>query len=431
MAHLGALTLELSGHLNPMTSLGRELARRGHSVTFYGRAAGRAKVEGAGLRFRAFAEQEYPPGGVDDELKTLAKLGGIKALRHTAEVIRRRTVLCLRDVPAMARADGIDGMLVDQVTPEGATIAQEMGVPFVTVCNALALHQESSVPPFFTTWRHARTAVGRCRNRLAYRAVRWLVSPIVEAVNTYRRGHGLAPLDSFQDAHSPWLQLSQQPAEFDFPGRRMPPSFRYTGPFVDPGARGACAFPSERLDETRPLIYASMGTLQNGQAHVFSTIAAACAGLGAQVVISLGGGGKPEDLPRLDGEPIVVGAAPQLELLKRATLCVTHAGLNTALESLAEGVPMVAIPVTNDQPGVAARIRHVGCGEVVPLKKLNVARLRRAVVGVMGDGRYRENARRIRDAIARRDGLREAADAVEGVLRAPAAPAEVAGKPAR
>jgi UDP:flavonoid glycosyltransferase YjiC (YdhE family) len=50
---------------------------------------------------------------------------------------------------------------------------------------------------------------------------------------------------------------------------------------------------------------------------------------------------------------------------------------------------------------------------------------------VMGDGRYRENARRIRDAIARRDGLREAADAVEGVLRAPAAPAEVAGKPAR
>jgi MGT family glycosyltransferase len=165
-----------------------------------------------------------------------------------------------------------------------------------------------------------------------------------------------------------------------------------------------------------------MGTLQNGQAHVFSTIAAACAGLGAQVVISLGGGGKPEDLPRLDGEPIVVGAAPQLALLKRATLCVTHAGLNTALESLAEGVPMVAIPVTNDQPGVAARIRHLGWGEVVPLKKLNAARLRGAVVRVMGDGRYRENARRMREAIARRDGLREAADAVEGVVRDPPYP---------
>jgi MGT family glycosyltransferase len=176
-----------------------------------------------------------------------------------------------------------------------------------------------------------------------------------------------------------------------------------------------CEFPFERLDG-RPLIYASMGTLQNGQDHVFETIAAACAGLGAQVVISLGGGGRPEDLPKLAGDPIVVAAAPQLELLKRAALCVTHAGLNTALESLAEGVPMVAIPVTNDQPGVAARIRHVGCGEVVPLNKLNVARLRRAVQSVLRDESYRANARPMREAIQRRNGLAEAADHVEGVL---------------
>ena len=55
---------------------------------------------------------------------------------------------------------------------------------------------------------------------------------------------------------------------------------------------------------------------------------------------------------------IVVQQAPQLELLKRATVCITHAGLNTVLESLAQGVPQVAIPITYDQPGVAARIAH-------------------------------------------------------------------------
>jgi MGT family glycosyltransferase len=399
-----------------MTSLARELARRGHRVTFYARETGRAKVEAAGLGFRAFAEREYPPDEVAWELRVLAGLGGIKALRYTAEIIRRRTVLCLRNVPAMVRADGVDALLVDQVTPEGATIAQELGLRYVTVCNALALHQEPAAPPFFTTWGHARTVIGRCRNRLAYRAVRWLVSPIVDVVNDHRRGRGLEPLDTFQDAHSPYLQLSQQPAAFDFPDRRMPACFRHTGPFVDPGARAACPFPFERLDNARPLIYASMGTLQNGQGHVFQTIAAACAGLGAQVVISLGGGGRPQDLPALDGDPIVVGVAPQLELLKRATLCVTHAGLNTALESLAEGVPMVAIPVTNDQPGVAARIRHVGCGEVVPLKRLTVGRLRRAVNRMLSDDTYRVNARRMREVIVARDGLREAADEVEKVL---------------
>ena len=380
------------------------------------REAGRATVEKAGLEFRAFAQAEYPPEEVARELRVLAALSGIKALRYTAEVIRRRTVLCLRDVPAMARADGVDALLVDQVTPEGATIAQELGLPYVTVCNALALHQEATVPPFFTTWPYRPGALGRLRNWAVYRALRWIVRPVVEAVNGYRRARGMAALRTFQDAHSPLLQVSQQPPEFEFPGRRLPAAFRFTGPFVDAGGRAACAFPWERLEAGRPLIYASMGTLQNGQDHVFETIAAACAGLGAQVVISLGGGGRPEDLPKLEGSPIVVGAAPQLELLKRATLCVTHAGLNTALECLSEGVPMVAIPVTNDQPGVAARIRHVRCGEVVPLKKLNVARLRAAVQRVSAGEAYRTNARRICEAIRGRDGLREAADLVEGAM---------------
>jgi UDP:flavonoid glycosyltransferase YjiC (YdhE family) len=41
---------------------------------------------------------------------------------------------------------------------------------------------------------------------------------------------------------------------------------------------------------------------------------------------------------------IIVSHAPQLELLKRTSVCITHAGLNTVLESLAQGVPQVAIP---------------------------------------------------------------------------------------
>lgn len=60
-------------------------------------------------------------------------------------------------------------------------------------------------------------------------------------------------------------------------------------------------------------------------------------------------------LPELPGNPIVVNYAPQLELLKIADLTITHAGVNTTLESLSNGVPLVAIPITNDQPGVAAR----------------------------------------------------------------------------
>jgi zeaxanthin glucosyltransferase len=51
-----------------------------------------------------------------------------------------------------------------------------------------------------------------------------------------------------------------------------------------------------------------------------------------------------DDIGPIPASAIVVSKAPQIELLKRAELCITHAGINTTLESLALGVPMVAIP---------------------------------------------------------------------------------------
>jgi UDP:flavonoid glycosyltransferase YjiC (YdhE family) len=99
-----------------------------------------------------------------------------------------------------------------------------------------------------------------------------------------------------------------------------------------------------------------MGTLQNGRENVFSSIAQAVGQWeGYQLVLSIGPALEPEQIASLPPNAIVVKQLPQIELLKRSALCITHAGLNIALESLAQGVPMVAIPVTNDQPGVAAR----------------------------------------------------------------------------
>ena len=108
-------------------------------------------------------------------------------------------------------------------------------------------------------------------------------------------------------------------------------------------------------------------------------IAQACVGLDAQLVISLGGGINAASLPKLLGDPIVVNYAPQLELLQRAALVITHAGLNTTLESLSNAVPMVAIPISLDQPSVAARITWTGTGELVALNKLSESRLHAAV----------------------------------------------------
>jgi MGT family glycosyltransferase len=279
------------------------------------------------------------------------------------------------------------------------------------VSNALILNREAAIPPFFTPWAYSTNPIAQVRNRLAYAALDRLSQPYLDTLNAQRRRWNLGPFVLDTAGAAAVAHISQQPACFDFPRRIMPQNFSYTGPFHDIGVRPPCPFPWERLTG-RPLIYASMGTLQNRLGHVFHTIAEACRGLDADLVISLGGGAAKQG-DKLPGDPIVVDFAPQLELLAKASLTITHGGMNTALETLAQGVPAVAIPVGNDQPGVAARLKWSGAGEFLPLSQLRADRLRGLVRSVLTDTRYKERARGLEGAIQASGGVRLAADIVE------------------
>ena len=96
-----------------------------------------------------------------------------------------------------------------------------------------------------------------------------------------------------------------------------------------------------------------------------------------------------------------------------ASVCITHAGFNTVLEALTQGVPQIAIPVTNDQPGVAARIAHKKTGKTTSLDGLDASNLSALLDEVLNDPIYRENSRSIQNAIARKNGLSLAADLLE------------------
>jgi MGT family glycosyltransferase len=225
----------------------------------------------------------------------------------------------------------------------------------------------------------------------------------------------LRELERSTDLLSPLAQIAQLPLALEFDVPDLPAVLHYTGPFVDRDARAAVEFPWDRLDG-RPLVYASLGTLQNGSEENFRILAEGCAGLEAQLVISLGGGLDPDRVGRLAGDPVVVRYAPQLELLQRAAAVITHAGLNTTLESLAEGLPLVCIPLGNDQPGVAARVVAKGAGVAIPRQKLTVDRVRAAVRAVLEEEKYRVAARRVQAAMAELDGPERAADIIEKTL---------------
>ncbi|KAA6464490.1 glycosyltransferase [Acidobacteria bacterium AB60] len=414
MARLGAFCFPGTGHINPMTALARALERRGHQVVIFGIADTEARVRAAGIEYHRIGDQDYPLGTLRRLDEQLGQMKGLATFKFTVERVRNTARMILRDGPAAVRAAKVEALLVDEADM-GGSVAEHLGLPFLSIAMFPPLIQDDRIPPFCFGWEPGLDSLSRLRNRLGVRLLSRVAAPIFKVVNDQRRAWGLKPLKRSTDALSPLAQIAQLPAALDFevPGR---PSFlHYTGPFVDHQQRPPVPFPWERLDG-RPLIYASLGTLQNGSESIFRTIAEACAGLDAQLVLSLGGGLDPARLGALPGDPLVVAYAPQLEIVKRAALVITHAGLNTVLESLAEGVPLVAIPQGNDQPGVAARVKARGAGLVVPASRVTVPKLRAAVSAVLADPLYRRAAQSLQQAMAGINGPAMAAEIIERTL---------------
>jgi len=290
-------------------------------------------------------------------------------------------------------------------------------MPYVHVANAVHFDYSGYTPLCLYGWRHETTPAALARNREGVAKAVNLLNSFNGGIKAHAESIGLKiDWNSVASTVSPLALITQVPQAFDFESSHWPSQFHHTGPFHNSKGRENVDFPWERLTG-EPLVYASMGTILNGQVDVFRTIVAAVAkNKNLQLVLSIGDQIDPKRIGPVPNNAIVVKRAPQLELLKRATVCITHAGLNTVLESLAQGVPQLAIPITYDQPGVAARIAHKKTGVVTSLDKSTADHLASLLNKVLTDPTYRENARRLQKAIAEANGLSVAAHLIEESL---------------
>lgn len=415
MAHIGLICVPATGHLNTLIPLGYELKQRGHQVTLIGVLDAKEKSEVAELNFRAYAEKSRPLGFTPDSLVKMGELSGLAALKYSIELFRQSAITMMKEGLEAVREAKVDLLLIDQASFGASSIAEYLGIPFITVTSSLMLNREESIPPFNFGWTYSTTPWAKFRNKLGYKLLDRLIKPIIETVNSIRQSWDLKPFKRSSDAYSHLAQICRQPSQFEFPRQQLPDCFHFTGAFHNPLSRANVDFPYEKLNG-KPLIYASMGTIQNRLLGIFNQIAEACQDLDVQLIISLGGSAEPDSLPAFAGNPIVVKYAPQLEILQKAQLTITHAGLNTTLESLSCGVPMVAIPIANDQPGVATRIAWTETGVVIPVKKLSVPKLRNAVQTVLTQSKYADNAKKMQVAMQKAGGVELAADIVEEVI---------------
>lgn len=412
MARIGVFSLPWRGHLNPFSGLAHELVRRGHEILFFTVPDFAEPVRQLGLAAECFGRLACPPGTLAELGQEMAQLDGLAASHTGLKIIRLQSEALFTEAPPVIESARLDLWLVDQWDYAASTLAFLMQADFVTIIVTLMRQVEEGVPGL-SSELYPLDAAARRRDREFNEAMLKTSQPFRDFIGSYRLEAGLGPF-SFDTLWSDLAQITQQPEAFEFPRRELPACFHFTGPFSRRESFPAVAFPWERLSG-KPLVYASFGTIQNRNRHLFKTVAKAVAGMDIQLVISAGGAELrevPHDLP---GNPIVVSYAPQREILDRAALMITHAGMNSTLECLSAGVPMVAIPIAHDQPGVSSRIVWTGTGVRLLMTECDVPRLRTAVEAVLYQDSYRKSARRFQRIIAETDGPSLAADIIEEI----------------
>lgn len=412
MAHFGVLSYKGTGHLNPLIALSRQLMSRGHRVTFFHKSTALAsRISALGPAFVPLPDcmscAGHNPGkDSPDSSKSSRQDAAIRRITDELEAT-------LRDAPEVLTHAQLDTLVVDEIVLSGPTLAEILRLPYFIVA--------TSVPHWFG-WPTPRVAASldakpstEPPSPLEISAVR-MHDPVLTALNALRSAGGLGPYQQGARAYPPLRYITQMPACLNLPQTSVPSDFSYAGPFVDSTARAPVPFPWEQLDG-RPIIYASLGTAWKDGHTLFSLIAEACSELEVQLVISLGGRQDPAMIQTMPGNPLVLREVPQLEILHRTAAVITHAGLNTALEALLHGKPMLAIPRFFDQPAVAARLVQKGAAIQLSLDGITARAIRTALAKLLAEASYRDAAERLQMEIHAARGLQSAADLMEAALR--------------
>jgi MGT family glycosyltransferase len=399
MAKVLFFNLPFYGHMNPTLPLVAELVHREEHVIYYSSEAFRSAIEQAGATFRGVDAFFTERTSVDENLVRFS----YTLIRATQEIIPA--------VLSEVAADKPDYILHDSLCVWGKCIAQILRVPAIASVTTLVpprsfLHPEvfSSLPAILPEMTRS---LFEGRKELAkFRAITKKLHetyhiPRLQLAEVY---NNLAELNIVYSTK----QLQVYLKSFD-------ERFKFVGPFI--GRRGeAPAFPFDELGD-EPVIYISLETVFNDRGDFYRLCFEAFAGLNYRVVMSVG---SKIDIARLGTIPsnfIVKPFVPQIQLLERAALFITHGGMNSVNEGLWAGVPLLMIPQAADQFFIAQHVQRLGAGKMLRTTQLNAQRLRTAAEEILDQPAFQQRSASIGASLHQAGGPTFAVDVIEAFKR--------------
>lgn len=412
MGHYAVIAPPLYSHFHALLALSQTLIARGHRITFFQQADAHSLLSDSRINFAPVGERSHPVGSLAAVLHHLAS--PLSLFRVIGDIAASTDMLC-RELPARFRALQIDGVIADQMEAAGGLVAEAMQLPFVSVACALPVNREAGIPLPVMPFRFGQDEKALHRFQASQDIYDRIMQRHREVIAHHARSFGLPERHGLHQCLSPLAQISQIVPAFDFPRQHLPASFHAVGLLRAPFAQATLSAPWPDLPH--PVVYASFGTLQGQRFRLFLHLAQACRHQRLSLVIAHCGGLTPQQAVELQqaGAAWVTDFLDQRAALLHARLFITHAGLNSALEALECGTPMLAIPLAFDQPGVAARIEWHGVGRRAS-RFSRVQQLEQHLEHLLADEGEVLSLSAIQAQLQRAGGCERAADIVEQAL---------------
>lgn len=382
------------GHVNPTLPLVQALVERGDRVIAFNTEAYRGRFEAVGAEFRPYAlDYDWEPGQ-----DTLAPFEAMSRILGESDGVITRYLTETRQLDP-------ELILYDSMCPWGKQLARLAGKP--AVCSSSIMYAGLAN---LRAWpRNTELSRGMMRDPLA--VARGIARYERKAFELWLKWHVSSPvfIDFFANPGDMTLMYTSR--YFQVGGDLFDKSFRFVGPMMQE-RHDAPPFPFEWLGGRR-LVYVSLGTLFNNRADFFRTCAEAFRESEYAVVMAVGQRIRGEDLGALPENVLTREYVPQLELLPRAALFITHGGMNSVSEAAWFGRPMLLAPQVGDQVFIAHQTEKLGAGRQIDSKTIGPGELRAAAEGVMADERYAEGSARIGDSLRASGGVKQAVQELE------------------
>jgi MGT family glycosyltransferase len=393
------------GHVNPMLPLFQELVSRGDEVVVHVTREFEAVVRNTGASIRLLGDHLTIPATVE---------GGAtgKTMQQLMPLLVGLMNRGLRESPQMAeqaRAERADCIVYDPMAMWGRAVAGMLDLPKAIFQTSFGL---SHSPTMERELKKTMKGLPPPRAVLAMLELMW-TSEVLHWRHGIPRVGMRHAFQSVEDLNFIPVPRSYQPDAHLFDER-----FVFVGPSVLP-RNDLGDFPLEQLDG-KPVLLISLGTTpMNQRPDFYKACFEAFRDTRWQVVMACGKGVEPASLGPVPSNILVRQRVPQLDVLQRARVFITHGGMNSTMEGLWHGVPLAVFPQFGDQPINASRVSELGLGVSLTARDaLDPKVLRETIERLDTEPGYRTRLAGFQSELRDAGGHRRAADVLQQYVSA-------------